>query len=175
MVVSTLQGEVGNVPLLPAELVELPDQRIVVFLFPQDEILIEGDNRFVLHRGGLLLIEPDRVEFELRPDGHRAHFEVRSPDPLAKVVGEDGAHAVESHSRPEPGGLIPLAGLDHGVQLVAKEGGVGVTFAVGDKVYWDDGNDFAVATDGAGANKLLGKAVAAAADADTTVLVRLSQ
>ena len=52
---------------------------------------------------------------------------------------------------------------------------LGVTFAVGDKVYWDDGNDFAVATDGAGANKLLGKAVAAAADADTSVLVRLSQ
>ena len=62
-----------------------------------------------------------------------------------------------------------------GVFDVAKEGGVGVTFAVGDKVYWDDGNDFAVATDGAGANKLLGKAVAAAADADTTVRVRLSQ
>ena len=62
-----------------------------------------------------------------------------------------------------------------GVFDVAKEGGVGVTFAVGDKAYWDDGNDFAVATDGAGANKLLGKAVAAAADADTTVLVRLSQ
>ena len=62
-----------------------------------------------------------------------------------------------------------------GVFDVAKEGGVGVTFAVGDKVYWDDGNDFAVATDGAGANKLLGKAVAAAADADTSVRVRLSQ
>ena len=62
-----------------------------------------------------------------------------------------------------------------GVFDVAKEGGAGVTFAVGDKIYWDDGNDVAVATDGAGANKLLGKAVAAAADADTTVLVRLSQ
>ena len=58
---------------------------------------------------------------------------------------------------------------------IAKEGGVGVTFSIGDKVYWDDGNDFAVATDGAGANKLLGKAVLAAADADTTVRVRLSQ
>ena len=62
-----------------------------------------------------------------------------------------------------------------GVFDIAKEGGVGVTFAIGDKVYWDDGNDFAVATDGAGANKLLGKAVLAAADADTTVRVRLSQ
>ena len=62
-----------------------------------------------------------------------------------------------------------------GVFDVAKEGGAGVTFAIGDKVYWDDGNDFAVATDGAGANKLMGKAVLAAADADTTVRVRLSQ
>ena len=62
-----------------------------------------------------------------------------------------------------------------GVFDVAKEGGVGVTFAIGDKVYWDDANNFAVATDGAGANKLMGKAVTAAADADASVLVRFSQ
>ena len=62
-----------------------------------------------------------------------------------------------------------------GVFDVAKEGGTGVTFAIGDKVYWDDTNKVAVATDGAGANKLMGKAVLAAADADTTVRVRLSQ
>ena len=62
-----------------------------------------------------------------------------------------------------------------GVFDFAKEGGVGVTFAVGDKAYWDDGNDVAVATDGAGANKLIGKATAAAADADTIVRIRLSQ
>ncbi len=61
-----------------------------------------------------------------------------------------------------------------GVFDVAKEGGVGVTFAVGDKAYWDDTNNFAVATDGAGANKLMGKAILAAADADTTARVRLS-
>jgi predicted RecA/RadA family phage recombinase len=62
-----------------------------------------------------------------------------------------------------------------GVFDVAKEGGVAVVFGAGDKVYWDDANDYAVATDGAGANKLLGKAVEAAADADTEVRVRLSQ
>jgi len=62
-----------------------------------------------------------------------------------------------------------------GVFDFAKEGGAGVTFATGDKVYWDDTAKFAVATDGAGANKLLGKAVADAADADTTVRARLSQ
>ena len=62
-----------------------------------------------------------------------------------------------------------------GVFDVAKEAGGGVTFSTGDKAYWDDANDVAVTTDGAGANKLLGKAVADAADADTTVRVRLSQ
>ena len=62
-----------------------------------------------------------------------------------------------------------------GVFDVAKEGGTAVTFAVGDKVYWDDGNDFAVATDGGGANKLMGHAVVAAADAETIVRVRMSQ
>ena len=62
-----------------------------------------------------------------------------------------------------------------GVFDVAKEGGAGVTFAVGDKAYWDDTNNYAVTTDGAGANKLLGKAVVAAADADTSVRIRLSQ
>lgn len=62
-----------------------------------------------------------------------------------------------------------------GVFDVAKAGGGGVTFAIGNKVYWDDTNNVAVATDGAGANKLMGKAVLAAADAATTVRVRLSQ
>ena len=62
-----------------------------------------------------------------------------------------------------------------GVFDVAKASGGGVTFSAGALVYWDDTNDLAVATDGAGANKLLGKAVAAAADADATVRVRLSQ
>jgi len=62
-----------------------------------------------------------------------------------------------------------------GVFDVAKEAGGGVTFTVGDLAYWDDTNKVAVTTDGAGANKLLGKAVADAADADATVRVRLSQ
>lgn len=62
-----------------------------------------------------------------------------------------------------------------GVFDVAKEAGGGVTFSTGDKAYWDDANDVAVTTDGAGANKLLGKAVADAADGDATVRVRLSQ
>ena len=43
-----------------------------------------------------------------------------------------------------------------GVFDFAKTGGGGVTFAIGDKVYWDDTNNVAVATDGSGANKLVG-------------------
>jgi len=62
-----------------------------------------------------------------------------------------------------------------GVFDVAKESGAGVTFSAGDKAYWDDAAKFAVTTDGGGANKLLGKAVADAADADALVRVRLSQ
>jgi len=62
-----------------------------------------------------------------------------------------------------------------GVFDFAKEAGGGVTFAVGDPVYWDDTNNVAVATDGGGANKLIGRCVKAAADADSTVRVRMSQ
>lgn len=46
-------------------------------------------------------------------------------------------------------------------------------FAAGDKVYWDATNSVAVNT--ATANKLLGKAVAAAGTGLTSVRVRLSQ
>ena len=62
-----------------------------------------------------------------------------------------------------------------GVFDFAKESGGGVTFSTGDKAYWDDTNNVAVTTDGGGANKLLGKAIADAADADSTVRTRLSQ
>ena len=62
-----------------------------------------------------------------------------------------------------------------GVFDIAKESGGGVTFAVGGIAYWDDTNNVAVATDGAGANKQIGKVVKAAADADPIVRVRLSQ
>jgi predicted RecA/RadA family phage recombinase len=61
-----------------------------------------------------------------------------------------------------------------GVFDVAKEAGGGVTFSTGDLAYWDDANDVAVTTDGGGANKLLGKAIADAADADASVRVKLT-
>jgi len=62
-----------------------------------------------------------------------------------------------------------------GVFDIAKEAGGGVTFSAGDKAYWDDTNEVAVTTDAVGVNKLLGHAVAAAADGDATVRIRLSQ
>jgi predicted RecA/RadA family phage recombinase len=60
-----------------------------------------------------------------------------------------------------------------GVYDFAKEAGGGVTFAVGAIAYWDATNKVAVATDGGGTNKRLGKTVLAAADADATVRVKL--
>ncbi len=62
-----------------------------------------------------------------------------------------------------------------GVFDFAKEAGGGVTFAVGALAFWDDANDVAVTTDGGGANKLIGKCVKAAADADALVRVRMDQ
>lgn len=62
-----------------------------------------------------------------------------------------------------------------GVYDFPKASGGGVTFSTGDVVYWNAGGSLAVATDGAGANKAIGKAVADAADGDATVRVRMSQ
>lgn len=70
----------------------------------------------------------------------------------------------------EPGSLAV-----EGVFEFAKASGGGVTFSTGDNAYWDDTNDVAVTTDGAGANKLIGKVVADAADADSSVRVRMNQ
>jgi predicted RecA/RadA family phage recombinase len=60
-----------------------------------------------------------------------------------------------------------------GVFDFPKEAEGGVTFAVGAIAYWDAANSFAVATDGAGANKRLGKVLVAAADADALVRILL--
>jgi len=47
--------------------------------------------------------------------------------------------------------------------------------AAGAEVYWDEAEQVAKTDDESGANKLIGKTIAAAGDADTTVRVRLSQ
>ncbi len=62
-----------------------------------------------------------------------------------------------------------------GVFEFPKPTGVGEAIAAGAKVYWDVADQVAKTDDETGANKLLGKTVAAAGDNDETVRVRLSQ
>lgn len=62
-----------------------------------------------------------------------------------------------------------------GVFDVAKASGDGVSFTAGQIVYWDESEDEAVEDDDGGANLPMGHAVAAAADAATSVRVRLVQ
>ncbi len=60
-----------------------------------------------------------------------------------------------------------------GVFDFAKATGGGTAISAGANVYWDDTNN--VATTTATGNKLIGKVVKAAADADATVRVRMNQ
>lgn len=62
-----------------------------------------------------------------------------------------------------------------GVFNIDKATGAGTGIAVGAKVYWDAANKQATASDGGGANKYLGKTIAAAGDDDSKVRVRLEQ
>jgi len=62
-----------------------------------------------------------------------------------------------------------------GVFDFAKATGGGTAIAIGVNVYWDDAANQATTNAGAGANKLIGKCVKAAADAEATVRVRMSQ
>jgi len=62
-----------------------------------------------------------------------------------------------------------------GVFDLPKATGASTAIAAGASVYWDVADQQAKADSESGANKLLGKVVKAAADADATVRVRLSQ
>jgi len=62
-----------------------------------------------------------------------------------------------------------------GIFDLAKATGGGTAISAGALAYWDDTGNVATTDAGAGANKLIGKCVKAAADADATVRVRLSQ
>jgi len=62
-----------------------------------------------------------------------------------------------------------------GVFDFPKATGGGSAISAGTKLYWDVAEQVAKADDESGANKLIGKAVKAAADADATVRVRLMQ
>ena len=67
-------------------------------------------------------------------------------------------------------GALAVTGV---FDLLKASGDGGI--AAGAEVYWDEAEQVAKTDAEAGANKKLGKAVAAAADTDTTVGVRLSQ
>jgi len=62
-----------------------------------------------------------------------------------------------------------------GVFDFPKETGQGTAIPIGSKVYWNQGDGWVTPSDDAGANKLIGKTVAAAGDDDETARVRLSQ
>ena len=62
-----------------------------------------------------------------------------------------------------------------GVFDFSKATGAGSGIAVGANCYWDVAEAVAKTNAESGANKLLGKCVRAAADADTTVRIRLMQ
>ena len=62
-----------------------------------------------------------------------------------------------------------------GVFDFAKATGGGTAINAGATCYWGDTNNVPTTSDGAGANKLIGKCVKAAADADATVRVRMLQ
>lgn len=76
--------------------------------------------------------------------------------------------------QPIAAGVLGALAVD-GVFDFPKATGVGTAIAAGATVYWDAGDTEAKTDSEAGANKLLGKTTAAAADADATVRVRLSQ
>lgn len=62
-----------------------------------------------------------------------------------------------------------------GVFDFPKATGASTAITAGAKVYWDATNKVATADTDEGANKLIGKTIKAAADADGVVRVRLSQ
>ena len=94
--------------------------------------------------------------------------------------------AVSSGDVVVQGELVGVANLDiaanelgalhvEGVFDFPKATGGGTAITAGAKVYWDVGDTEAKEDDETGANELIGKTVLAAADADATVRVRLSQ
>jgi predicted RecA/RadA family phage recombinase len=86
------------------------------------------------------------------------------------VLGELVGVANRNIQANTPGGLTVTGVIDF---PKATGGGSGIAF--GSKVYWDAAAKQATTNAASGANKLIGKTVHAAADADATACVRLSQ
>jgi len=103
-----------------------------------------------------------------------------------KAIDYTPGSAVSAGDVVVQGDLVGVAKLDiaanalgalavEGVFDFPKAAGGGTAITAGAKVYWDVGDTEAKEDAEAGANKYLGKVVTAAADADTTVRVRLEQ
>ena len=103
-----------------------------------------------------------------------------------KAIDYTPGSAVSAGDVVVQGDLVGVAKLDiaanalgalavEGVFDVPKAAGGGTAITAGAKVYWDVGDTEAKEDAESGANKYLGKVVIAAADADTTVRVRLEQ
>jgi len=103
-----------------------------------------------------------------------------------KAIDYTPGSAVSAGDVVVQGDLIGVAKLDiaadalgalavDGVFDFPKASGASTAITAGAKVYWDAGDSEAKEDAESGANKYLGKVVAAAADADTTVRVRMEQ
>ena len=103
-------------------------------------------------------------------DGHAIDYTPAADTPAATVVLQGDLIGV-TRTAIAAGQLGSLA--VEGVFDFSKGTAAGSGFTVGTLAYWDNTNK--VATKTATGNKLIGKAVRAAADADTVVRVRLSQ
>jgi predicted RecA/RadA family phage recombinase len=103
-------------------------------------------------------------------DGHVIDYTPAADTPAATVVLQGDLIGV-TRTAIAAGQLGSLA--VEGVFDFAKATAAGSGFTVGALAYWDNTNK--VATKTATGNKLIGKAVRAAADADATVRIRLQQ
>ena len=103
-----------------------------------------------------------------------------------KAVDYTPGSAVTAGNVVVQGELVGVAKLDiaanqlgalavTGVFDFAKATGVGEAISAGANVYWDAAESVAKTDAESGANKLIGKTIAAAGDDDATVRVRLSQ
>ena len=88
----------------------------------------------------------------------------------AVVVQEDLIGIARTPIAPNALGSLAVAGVFD----LPKATGAGSAIAAGVVVYWDEAEQVAKTDAEAGANKKLGKTIAAAADADALVRVRLT-
>ena len=103
-------------------------------------------------------------------DGHAIDYTPGSAVAAGDVIVQ--GELVGVTRSPIAAGALGSLAVD-GVFDFAKATGGGTAISSGANVYWDDTNN--VATTTATGNKLIGKCVRAAADADTTVRVRMTQ